>query len=352
MKLDKKIIYFLLIVFVVLVFIAVNKEKQTENFYFADTEKYGNFTGFESKVVLENLENASSFSFSSSFLWIGDELGNLWRYDENNFSNKVLVKENLGSIADIFVYGKQLFVLNESSVQAYAFNSIGEITREEVLIENLPNGKYKSNQLYYLPLEDRLFVTVGRVTDNSQGEYEGALLAYTLGERTLEVWSNGFLNPTGLAIHPATGETLVIDSTSKSKQDAPEELNIILKGLHYGAPICLGLQEEDKCPESVLPHLIFPQDMELAAMNFYNGNLFPPEFKNNLFVVSTGRGRDVSPSILAVEMVSISGGFESHTKLFAAGLKHPVEIEMGRDEALYVLDTEVGLLKILPVFSK
>ncbi len=103
-----------------------------------------------------------------------------------------------------------------------------------------------------------------------------------------EIWSYGYRNPQGLAIHPETGDVWI---TEHGPQGG-DELNLIQPGLNYGWPVVgygvnyrsgLAIHEGTQREGMESPLHVWVPSIATSGLAFYTGDRFP-DWQGNLFV--------------------------------------------------------------------
>lgn len=114
----------------------------------------------------------------------------------------------------------------------------------------------------------------------------------------LETFARGIRNTVGFTWHPQTGEMWFNDhGRDMMGDDMPScELNVASKpGMHFGFPYCHQGDTPDpeygrkgNCADFTPPVLKQGGHVAPNGLRFYTGNLFPPEYRNRLFIAQHG----------------------------------------------------------------
>src|SRR5690606_37013368 len=114
----------------------------------------------------------------------------------------------------------------------------------------------------------------------------------------MEVFASGVRNSVGMAIHPDTGELWFTDNgRDMLGDDLPaDELNHApVAGLHFGYPYCHqgDLPDEEfgqgkSCGDYQPPAAKLGAHVAALGMSFYDGNMFPAEYRGDLFIARHG----------------------------------------------------------------
>jgi glucose/arabinose dehydrogenase len=133
----------------------------------------------------------------------------------------------------------------------------------------------------------------------------------------LEVFASGIRNSVGFDWDPRTKEVWFTDNGRDMLGDdaPPDELNHAPKaGMHFGYPYCHGGDIADPefgakhtCSEFTPPAQKLGAHVASLGMRFYNGAMFPPEFKGNIFIAEHGSWNRSAKSGYRVTRVRVEG---------------------------------------------
>jgi glucose/arabinose dehydrogenase len=145
-----------------------------------------------------------------------------------------------------------------------------------------------------------------------------------------EIWAYGLRNPFRFTIDPRTGNLWIGDVGQQSW----EELNLGIAGANYGWPLTEG-PEPPGVAGITYPVYSYPHGVEwdsggaIIVGPFYDGELFPEEFRGNLFFADWVGGA----------VWRAAGGEEDEGEFqvlpFARGLPAIIDIAVGPEGALY-----------------
>lgn len=109
----------------------------------------------------------------------------------------------------------------------------------------------------------------------------------------LQVFARGIRNSVGFDWHPVTNDFWFTDNARDMLGDdiSPDELNHAPRiGMNFGFPYCHGgnipdpqFGHEHPCSEFVLP-----AHVAALGMRFYAGAMFPPAYRNRIFIAEHG----------------------------------------------------------------
>ncbi len=172
----------------------------------------------------------------------------------------------------------------------------------------------------------------------------------------LEVVADGVRNSVGFDWHPKTGELWFTDNGADGMGDdtPPDELNRVkTAGQHFGYPYFGGKATklagyEDKKPMGE----VTPAEIEFQAhtanlgIEFYDGSMFPAEYKNDAFVAQHGSWNRTEPVGYRIMRIRFDDdGYAIGKEVFAHGwlsdgaaVGRPVDIEELPDGSLLVSD--------------
>jgi glucose/arabinose dehydrogenase len=130
-----------------------------------------------------------------------------------------------------------------------------------------------------------------------------------------EVFAHGVRNSVGFDWHPETHELWFTDNGRDRLGDdlPPDELNRAAEpGLHFGYPFCHGGDISDPefgsqrgCAEFTRPEQKLGPHVAPLGMRFYTGDMFPDEYRNDIFIAEHGswnRSRKIGYRITRVQL--------------------------------------------------
>jgi glucose/arabinose dehydrogenase len=147
-----------------------------------------------------------------------------------------------------------------------------------------------------------------------------------------ETFARGIRNTVGFDWHPVTKELWFTDNGRDALGDdtPPDELNRAPKaGLHFGFPYChagdLADPEFGKKPCSGFEPPARKLDPHVAAigMRFYTGDMFPAEYRNQIFIAEHGSWNRSKPLGYRVMLVRLEGDKVVGYTPFADGWLNP-----------------------------
>jgi glucose/arabinose dehydrogenase len=181
----------------------------------------------------------------------------------------------------------------------------------------------------------------------------------------LETYALGVRQSVGMAFRPGTNQLWFTDNGRDwLSDDSPsDELNVATKqGQHFGYPYCHQGDTPDpeygkqhSCSEFTPPALKLGAHVGPLGARFYTGNMFPAEYKNNLFVARHGSWNRSTKQGYDVIRVKIDAKGQATSEPFLEGFLtdpkadppmwgRPVDALVMRDGALLVSDDFNGIL--------
>jgi glucose/arabinose dehydrogenase len=180
---------------------------------------------------------------------------------------------------------------------------------------------------------------------------------------TAEIIALGVRNSVGGDVDPRTGEYWFTENARDwLGDDLPsDKLNHITKiAEHFGYPYCHQGDTPDpkfamghKCSEFTPPALKLGYHVAPLGMKFYTGNMFPPEYKNNIFIAEHGSwNRHKYNGGRIVRVIADPAGKEVKQEVFASGwiegdnkyLGRPDDIIQAPDGSLLIADDWAGAI--------
>ncbi len=174
-----------------------------------------------------------------------------------------------------------------------------------------------------------------------------------------EIFANGIRNTVGFDWHPVTNELWFTDNGRDLLGDdiPPDELNHApSKDLHFGFPFWHGTNIPDPefgsghtASEFTLPARDLGPHVASLGMRFYTGDMFPSEYKNQIFIAEHGSWNRSEKIGYRITLIRLNGSSVISYEPFAEGwLKgesvsgRPVDIQQMPDGSLLVSDDFAG----------
>jgi glucose/arabinose dehydrogenase len=178
----------------------------------------------------------------------------------------------------------------------------------------------------------------------------------------LESVAKGVRNSVGMAFHPVTKELWFTNNGRDwMGEDLPHDTlhRVTRKGVHFGYPYCHQGDTLDpelgrgrSCSEFAPPALKLGAHVAPLGMRFYNGKMFPAEYRNRIIIANHGSWNKTGKSGFNLTQVTLDAQgkavkFESFAEGWAEGNNYwgrPVDVQVMPDGALLVSDDVAGAL--------
>jgi len=185
------------------------------------------------------------------------------------------------------------------------------------------------------------------------------------GEHT---FASGLRNAVGLTVNPKTGTVWATDNGRDWLGDdlPPEEVNDLgARGGNAGWPYCYGNRVPDRsqsddydCSKTIAPAIEMQAHSAPLSLLFYQGEMFPPDYRGSLFVTFHGSWNRSVPTGYKVVRIKfndkgepqgppedfISGWIRPGETKKGKWMGRPVGLVTGPDGALYVSDDSAGVV--------
>jgi glucose/arabinose dehydrogenase len=176
-----------------------------------------------------------------------------------------------------------------------------------------------------------------------------------------EYWAHGVRNSVGFDWHPVTKELyFATHARDWLGEDVPSDRLDVAprKGLHFGFPYChqgdiLDPQfgKDRACSEFAAPLLKTGPHIAGNGVEFYTGSMFPPEYRNRIFLAQRGSWNRTQKIGFRVAMVTLRPGDVPKYEPFAEGWLdghqvwgRPVYTKQMKDGSLLISDDYAGAI--------
>jgi len=211
--------------------------------------------------------------------------------------------------------------------------------------------------------DGKLYVPVGAPCNICEPDPDRYALIARMGPdgTGYEIVARGVRNSVGFDWDPTTHDLWFTENGGDYLGDdrPPDELNHATKpGLHFGYPYCHGDTISDPqyggkraCGEFTAPAVSLGPHVASLGMRFYTGTMFPPEYRNQIFIAEHGSWNRTEKIGYRITLVSrdAQGGFRY--SVFAEGWLQgkkawgrPADVLVMPDGALLVSDDAAGVI--------
>lgn len=231
------------------------------------------------------------------------------------------------------------------------------------IASNFPTETHHGYKYIAFGPDGKLYIPVGAPCNVCKQDDErfGTLMRMNADGSNQEIYARGIRNTVGFDWNPNTKTVWFTDNgRDMLGDDIPsDELNSAPKaGMNFGFPYChqgdiadpeFGSQK--KCNEFTPPELKLGAHVASLGMKFYNGNMFPSNYKNGIFIAEHGSWNRSTPIGYRVVFVEMKNNKAIKYNIFAEGwLKNsnvsgrPVDILNMNDGSILVSDDASGAI--------
>lgn len=321
--------------------------------------------GFRIDYYAKDVENARSMALSESgILFVGtrsqDKVYAVVDSNKDGVADEtVVVASGLNSPNGVAIKDGDLYVAEISRV--IKFTDIEKNFRNtpqyEVVNDQFPSDRHHGWKYIAFGPDNKLYVPVGAPCNicKSENPIYASIARINADGSGLEVYAEGVRNTVGFDWHPQTKNLWFTDNgRDLLGDDAPaDELNRATeKGMHFGYPYCHAgdiadpeFGKERDCSEFVQPVQKLNPHGAALGMKFYTGNMFPDEYKNQIFIAEHGSWNRSEKAGYRVALVTQDGNGNTTFKSFAEGWLQgqedwgrPVDVLVMPDGSMLVSD--------------
>jgi glucose/arabinose dehydrogenase len=230
-----------------------------------------------------------------------------------------------------------------------------------VIYDNLPKDEAHGWKFMALGPDNKLYFEVGQPCNNCiPDDAHGQIRRINLDGSNMEVVARGVRHSVGFDFHPVTHELYFTDNSRDwLSEDLPnDELNRVTKiGQHFGSPYCYQGNLPDtefgwghNCSDYVPPVALMGPHAATLGMRFYNGTMFPAEYRGAILVARHGSwNRSVKfGGDIALVKLNKDGSVKS-VEPFITGfivdnkyIGRPVDVQPMKDGSLLISDDYDG----------
>lgn len=201
------------------------------------------------------------------------------------------------------IHKDSLYVANTNSVVRFPYQA-GQVKGDngQIVVENIPSYGYNQHwtrNLAFTPDGKQMLVSVGSGTNKDVEKSPRATIqAYDPVGKPLGTYASGLRNPVGMAFRPGTSEfwATCIERDFMGDDVVPDFISRVDKGDFFGWPWWfIGKNRDPRVPLASAPKkdVRIPDVLTIAhsvPLNicFYEGSMFPAEYRGDAFVAMRG----------------------------------------------------------------
>jgi len=306
--------------------------------------------GFKIEVFAE-VENARSLALSpSGVIYVGNRAEDKvyalkdtdgdWKADE-----KYVIASGLRMPNGVAFKDGDLYVAEVSKIWRYANieADLNNPPEPQLISDGYPTDRHHGWKYIAFGPDGKLYVPVGAPCNicESEDEVYASITRINTDGSGREVVAHGVRNTVGFDWHPDTGELWFTDNGRDMMGDnlPPCELNKVSEaGQHFGYPYCHGGDIADPqfgskrhCNDFVRPQYNFKAHTAPLGMTFYTGDMFPSEYKGDIFVAQHGSWNRSSKIGYRVMHINVENNRATGAEVFADGwLNDATQSQTGR----------------------
>jgi glucose/arabinose dehydrogenase len=328
--------------------------------------------GFSISVFAEVPNARSLCRGSKGSIFVGNRSGDKVYavVDENNdgkADKRYVIDEGLNQPNGVAFRNGSLYVAEISRILRYddIENRLANPPEPVVIYDKYPTETHHGWKFIAFGPDDKLYVPVGAPCNVCERENKvySSITRINPDGSGMEVYAHGVRNTVGFAWHPQTNALWFTDNGRDNMgDDVPgDELNMAPKqNMHFGFPYCHQGDKLDPefgknkdCGNYTAPRQILGAHVAALGMRFYNGDMFLPEYKNQIFIAEHGSWNRSEPSGYRVMMCRLDADNKVVQYVpFARGwlqpngdvLGRPVDVEVLPDGSMLISDDKSGAI--------
>ena len=333
--------------------------------------------GFHIAVFADNIDGARMLTFTPGGVLLVSESGEgkvvaLPDAKRTGKADRVVdVLSGLNEPHGIAFYQGKLYVAEYDKVRRYDWDETNLRATNSKTLTDLPTGGGHSTRSLLFH-GGKMYVSAGSSCNVciEKDSRRAAVMEFNPDGTGQKIFANGLRNSVGLAVNPKTDTVWVtVNGRDMLGDDLPPETIYDLGkgGVDAGWPYCYGDRAPDtdftkpgdnRCQSVIEPKVQMQAHSAPLGLAFYEGSMFPPEYRNNLFVAFHGSWNRSVPTGYKVVRVKLDdkgqpqGGAQDFiTGWLAPGetkkgrwVGRPVGIVFGSDGSMYLSDDAGGVI--------
>jgi len=334
-------------------------------------------TGFHIAVFAGDLEGPRMLTFTPGGVLLVSESGEgkvvaLPDPEQTGKADRVItVLSGLNEPHGIAFYEGKLYVAENDKVRRYDWDEANLRASNPKTLADLPTGGGHSTRSLVFN-NGKMYVSAGSSCNVciEKDPRRAAVMQFNPDGSGQEIFAKGLRNAVGLAVNPKTNTVWVtVNGRDWLGDDLPPETIYDLGkgGVDAGWPYCYGDRVPDsnftkpgdnRCQSVIEPKVQMQAHSAPLGLAFYEGTMFPSEYRNNIFVAFHGSWNRSVPTGYKIVRVKlddkgqpVGGAQDFITGWLAPGetkkgrwMGRPVGIVFASDGSMYLSDDAAGVV--------
>ncbi len=281
--------------------------------------------------------------------------------DRDGARRVIEIIDDLSSPNGIAYFEGDLYVAETSRVLRYddVESRLDDMPEGVVLDIELPSDRSHGWRYIGFGPDRKLYIAIGAPCNICDESGYAQIIRMNPDGSRRETFASGVRNSVGFTWHPETGEFWFTDNGRDMMGDdlPPCELNRAARpGLHFGYPYCHGADIADprfgrgrNCGTFEPPVQGLGPHVAPLGVKFYTGDMFPPEYRGQVFIAEHGSWNRSKKIGYRVTLVRLDGNDAVSYEPFADGWLQgqsvsgrPVDLIVKEDGSLLVSDDFAG----------
>ena len=323
--------------------------------------------GFSISVFADSIENARSLALGArGTVFVStrqkDKVYALVDTNGDGKADKVyVIAHGLKTPNGVAFHNGALYVAQVDSIWRYdnIEDHLADPPKPVLVFDQLPHAEHHGWKYIAFGPDGKLYVPIGAPCNNcdtAETDPRWASICRINEDGSgFEIFAHGVRNTVGFDWDPTTKELWFTDNGRDNLGDnlPPDELNHAPKsGMNFGYPYCQGGDIKDPqygdkhpCSDFTPPVQKLGPHVASLGMKFYTGDMFPAEYKNQIFIAEHGSWNRSVPIGYRLSVVRIKKDGTTTYEPFAEGWLQdgkpwgrPVDVLQLKDGSLLVSD--------------
>jgi glucose/arabinose dehydrogenase len=281
--------------------------------------------------------------------------------DDDGKTRTIELLDDMSTPNGIAFHDGDLYVAEIDRVYRYANveDRLEDMPEAEVLNIDLPSDRSHGWRYIGFGPDDKLYISIGAPCNICDEFGYAQIIRVDPDGSGRETFASGVRNSVGFTWHPETEELWFTDNGRDMLGDdiPPCELNHAPRqGMHFGYPYCHGGDILDPkfgqgrdCGNYTPPAQKLGPHVAPLGVKFYTGDMFPPEYRGQVFIAEHGSWNRSKKIGYRVSLVRLDGNDAVSYEPFAEGwlqgeqyAGRPVDLIVKQDGSLLVSDDHAG----------